>query len=69
MTLPAGEIAAEDAQARAERLVGAMRVTDGFSARVGVEVVVLFRGTVYRTQREMQAKMPREMQSENVKHE
>jgi len=41
MSLVPGEIAAEDAQARAERLVGAMQVSDGFSAWLGVEVVAL----------------------------
>ena len=41
MTPLPGEIVAEDAQARAERLVGAMRVSDGFSAWLGVEVVAL----------------------------
>jgi acyl-CoA thioesterase len=36
-----GEIVADDAQTRAERLVGAMRARDGFSAWLGVEVVAL----------------------------
>ena len=41
MSPPSGEMAAESAQARAEQLVSSMRVSDGFSAWLGVEVVSL----------------------------